>query len=116
MNYLFFILASIFALIVAIGMILLSNLFGPSIKTETKKQIFECGMTQAMPVKKYVNSNFYMLAVIFLVFDIEIVFLYPWTSGFSRLTTEGVLAGLAFNMIILFTAFYIIRRKAVEWE
>ncbi len=116
MNFLFFILASVFALTVAVSMILLSNLFGPSIKTDIKKQIFECGMDQATPAKKYVNSNFYIIAVIFLVFDIEIVFLYPWASGFSSLTTEGVLAGLIFNLLILFTAFYIIRRKAIEWE
>ncbi|MGC9069877.1 MAG: NADH-quinone oxidoreductase subunit A [Elusimicrobiales bacterium] len=116
MNFVFFILAFILVLAVSISMVLISYLFGPSLKTEIKKQVFECGMEQAMPVKKCVNINFYVIAVIFLAFDIEIVFLYPWVWGFSSLSDCGFFAGLILIGIILFTTFYIIRRKALEWD
>ncbi|MGC8867647.1 MAG: NADH-quinone oxidoreductase subunit A [Elusimicrobiales bacterium] len=52
----------------------------------------------------------------FLAFDIEIVFLYPWVWGFSSLSDCGFFAGLILIGIILFTTFYIIRRKALEWD
>jgi len=84
-QYLPFLFTAAFGLAVAGGMIALSILFGPSKKTPVKQEPFECGMPPAMEPRGMARVNFYLVAILFVMFDIEIVFLYPWAVSFRQL-------------------------------
>lgn len=116
MNLLLFVLVLFFSLSVAFLMIAFSYFFGPRIRTPIKEENFECGMPQAMPTKNTISINFYTLAVVFLIFDIELVLIYPWIWGFDVINNTGFVVGLVFCFLILLTTIYIIKRKAIEWE
>lgn len=116
MNLFFFLIIVVFSIIVGVSMIAISYLFGPKSKNPIKEENFECGMPQAEPLKNQVNTNFYTLAVVFLIFDIELILLYPWIWGFDIINNNGFWAGLVFCALILFTTLYVIKRKATEWE
>lgn len=116
MNKLFFIFAAVFSLVAAISMLLLSYLFGPKRKNQIKGDNFECGMPQAMPIKRSVNTNFYIIAVLFLIFDIELIIIYPWVWSFDILTNDGFIGGLLFIFMVFIITIYVIKRRAIKWD
>ncbi len=97
-------------------MLLLSVLFGPKKKTPVKQEPFECGMPPAMESRGAARVNFYLIAVLFVMFDIEIAFLYPWAVSFRELgpgafyVMGGFLAALAAGLL------YTIKKGALEWD
>ena len=105
-----------FGLAVAAGMILAAMLFGPKKPTQVKAEPFECGMPPAQASRSAVSVNFYLIAVLFVMFDIEIIFLYPWAVSFTTLGLQGFIAMAGF-LFILFTALiYAIKRGALQWD
>ncbi|MCX7641452.1 MAG: NADH-quinone oxidoreductase subunit A [Elusimicrobiales bacterium] len=116
MKIIFFFMAVIFCLSIAAGMILISYFFGPKKLNSVKLENFECGMPQATLMPKKLNINFYILAVLFLIFDIELIYLYPWAWGFENLTNTGFYAGIVFILILFITTIYIIRRNILKWD
>ncbi|MGC8855681.1 MAG: NADH-quinone oxidoreductase subunit A [Anaerolineae bacterium] len=105
-------LATVIALI-AIG---LGELFGPKKKTAAKSMPYESGMnpygegTRRMPVR------FYLIAVLFILFDIEVVFFLPWAVVFRQLRIFGLIEMLVFILILLVGYFYAWKKGALEWE
>jgi len=105
-------LATIVALI-AIG---LGYLFGPRKQSEAKASPYESGIspfgegTRRMPVR------FYMVAVLFILFDIEVVFFLPWAVTFRQLGIFGLIEMVIFIVILLVGYFYAWKKGALEWE
>jgi NADH-quinone oxidoreductase subunit A len=105
-------LATIVALI-AIG---LGYLFGPRKHSDVKAQPYESGIspfgegTRRMPVR------FYLIAVLFILFDIEVVFFLPWAIVFRQLGLFGLIEMVIFIVILLFGYIYAWKRGALEWE
>jgi NADH-quinone oxidoreductase subunit A len=105
-------LATIIALI-AIG---LGTLFGPKKESEAKSMPYESGMnpygegTRRMPVR------FYLIAVLFILFDIEVVFFLPWAIVFRQLGVFGLLEMIIFIVILLVGYVYAWKKGALEWE
>jgi NADH-quinone oxidoreductase subunit A len=105
-------LATAIALI-AIG---LGELFGPKKKTAAKLMPYESGMnpygegTRRMPVR------FYLIAVLFILFDIEVVFFLPWAVVFRQLRIFGLMEMLVFILILLVGYLYAWKKGALEWE
>lgn len=107
------------------GLILvLSNLLGPKRITSIKSAPFECGNPASAPATDRFNVKFYLVAILFLVFDIEAVFVYPWAVVF-RDATEGrgslspmvaVLEMASFVTIVLVGLTYAWRKGALEWS
>jgi NADH-quinone oxidoreductase subunit A len=106
------VLATIVALI-AIG---LGNLFGPKKKSDIKSMPYESGMnpygegTRRMPVR------FYLIAVLFILFDIEVVFFLPWAVVFRKLGLFGLIEMIVFIAILLVGYIYAWKKGALEWE
>ncbi len=106
--------AAAFAL-VSVGMALL---IGPRRFNRAKLQAYECGIE---PARHSVGPGrfpirFYLTAMLFIVFDIEIVFLYPWAVAFDRLGPFA-LAEMALFMVVVFVAYgYVWRRGGLEWD
>ncbi len=105
-------LATVIALI-AIG---LGTLFGPKKPSEAKSMPYESGMnpygegTRRMPIR------FYIIAVLFILFDIEVVFFLPWAITFRQLGWFGLVEMLIFIVILLVGYVYAWKKGALEWE
>ena len=106
------VLATVVALI-AIG---LGYLFGPKKESAAKSMPYESGMnpygegTRRMPVR------FYLIAVLFILFDIEVVFFLPWAITFRKLGLFGLIEMLVFIAILLVGYVYAWKKGALEWE
>ena len=106
------VLATLVALI-AIG---LGNLFGPRKHSEAKAMPYESGMipigegTRRMPIR------FYLIAVLFILFDIEVVFFLPWAIVFRQLGLFGLIEMFIFILILLVGYVYAWKKGALEWE
>lgn len=106
------VLATVIALI-AIG---LGTLFGPKKESAAKSMPYESGMnpygegTRRMPVR------FYIIAVLFILFDIEVVFFLPWAITFRQLGLFGLIEMIVFIVILLVGYVYAWKKGALEWE
>jgi len=116
MEKIIFILIILVASLISFSMIILSCLFGPKKETQIKSENFECGMPQADKPKKALKTNFYLIAVLFVVFDIEIIYLYPWSNYLKEISSYGFLSGFVFIFLLILTIVYIFKRGALKWD
>ncbi len=105
-----------FALFIALAMFTLASLLGPKNPTPEKAIPYECGSesTGAQHVKQSVK--FYLTAILFVVFDIEAIFLYPWAVLFQRLGVTGFVEMLAFLTVLTVALVYCWKKGALEWQ
>lgn len=104
------------ALLVASIFTLAGILVGPKVRTPLKAMPFESGMmTQGSQYRRY-SVRFYMVALAFLIFDVEIVFMYPWAVRFKELGWYGFVVMMIFFAILLIGLVYDWRKGALEWE
>ncbi len=115
----------IVAIVIAVGLglaiLILNALLGPKRPNEFKAEPFECGNPVKGAIRDRFHVKYYIMALIFLVFDVEIVFLLPWAIEFRRLSADpayGIMAlvvGVTFLSILAIGLLYIWKRKALEW-
>ena len=98
---------------IAIG---LGELFGPKKKTELKSMPYESGMAPYGPGTRRMPVRFYLIAVLFILFDIEVVFFLPWAIVFRQLGLFGLIEMVVFIVILLVGYFYAWKKGALEWE
>ena len=108
------VLATVF---VAVSMTL-SILIGPGRRNRAKYDSYECGI---QPTPQPVGGGrfpvkYYVIAMLFIVFDIEIVFLYPWAVTYSQLGLFGIIAIISFIVTVLVAYFYVKRRGGLDWD
>jgi len=94
-----------------------AEVFGPrKTKTKTKLGVYECGMEPITSARERFSVKFYMVAMLFILFDIEIVFMYPWAVQFQSLGLNGLIAMILF-MVLLFAGFiYVLKKGALKWD
>jgi NADH-quinone oxidoreductase subunit A len=110
-----FIMFAVAGLICA-GMFLGGQLVGPKNPTAEKMMPFECGNdTQGTRATK-MSVKFYLTAILFVVFDIEVVFMYPWATLFKGLGWYGFATMLVFISALLIALVYCWKKGALEWE
>ena len=118
-NFLPLALALLLAVSVPVAMVALSALFGPKRPNDAKLASYECGIqpqATSGDARHHFNVKFYLVAMCFLVFDVEIVFLFPWAVLFHKMAWEGFLSMLGFLGVLAFGWFYLLGRGALEWE
>ena len=96
----------------------LSILIGPGRKNRAKYDSYECGI---QPTPQPVGGGrfpvkYYVIAMLFIVFDIEIVFLYPWAVTYHQLGLFGIIAIISFIVTVLVAYFYVKRRGGLDWD
>lgn len=93
-------------------------LFGPKRPTDVKLSTYESGKMPIGPARRRFSIQYYLFAVLFIVFDIEIVFLFPWATVFKDLSPRlvGLLEGGIFVLILLLGLIYVWKKGALEWE
>lgn len=89
----------------AVGTVIATTVVGPRRDGKTKGSTYESGMTPVNTARKRFNVRFYLIAMVFLVFDVEVVFLYPWASTFANLEpgSQQAFIWLARILFFLFT-------------
>ena len=92
------------------------HLFGPRRPTQRKGEPYESGMRPFGPGRRRVPVRFYMMAVLFILFDIEIVFLLPWAVVLRQLGMAGLIEMGVFIVILLVGYVYAWKSGAMEWE
>lgn len=105
-----------FALAFAIGSVILSRLIGMKRPTAVKLSPYECGLPPVGSARERVSIQFYIIAMLFIVFDIEVVFLYPWAVMFKKLGLFAFLEMGVFILILLVGYVYVWKKGALEWE
>jgi NADH-quinone oxidoreductase subunit A len=101
---------------VAAGMLLLSWLLGPKLMTKKKAFPYECGMPLLDEARKRQSISFYLVAALFILFDVEVAFLFPWALVFRDLGIGGFAEMLVFLGLLLAGFVYVWRRGALEWQ
>ena len=98
---------------IAIG---LGTIFGPKRSSAKKAMPYESGMNPIGPGTRRMPVRFYLIAVLFILFDIEVVFFLPWAIVFRALGLFGLVEMLIFIVILLVGYFYAWKKGALEWE
>jgi NADH-quinone oxidoreductase subunit A len=97
-------------------MIGLSVLLGPKNPTPEKLAPYECGMPAVGDARERQSVKFYLVAMIFLLFDIEVAFLYPWTMALRALGWPGYLQVLLFTLVLAAGYIYVWKKGALDWS
>lgn len=105
---------------VALGFVVttmvVTHLFGPKRNTNTKLDTFECGIESQGNARIPFNIKYFLVAILFVLFDVEVIFMYPWAVNFKDMGFEGFVEMLIFIALLLVGFFYIIRKGALKWE
>ena len=106
-----FVLATIFAS----ASFLASGLLAPKRRTAAKEAPYECGIVPSREPAERFPVRFYLVAMIFIVFDIEIVFVYPWAVIFDKLGLFGLVEMIVFALAVVVSFAYLIANGALDW-
>jgi len=93
----------------------LSKLVGPKRPTPEKLAPYECGMPAVGDARERHPVKFYLVAMIFLLFDIEVAFLYPWAMALRELRWAGFIQLIVFFAILLTGYVYVLRKGVLDW-
>jgi NADH-quinone oxidoreductase subunit A len=88
----------------------------PKFPSETKQSLYECGINVTTEAREKFHVRYYLIAVMFLVFDVESVFLFPFAVQFKELALFGIIEIGIFLFLLLFGYFYIWKKGALNWE
>jgi len=108
---LFLVLAPVFPAVA----LLIPRLIAPKKPNVIKSQTYECGIETVGDSWVQFKVQYYIFALIFLVFDVETVFLYPWAAAIGQLSLFAVLEGVLFILILVLGLVYAWRKGALEW-
>jgi NADH-quinone oxidoreductase subunit A len=100
----------------ALAFVLLSVLFGRKTKNLVKEEPYESGVVPIGDTRERFSVKFYMVAILFIIFDIEVVFLYPWAVIYRKLALFGLIEMAVFIAILLIGYIYILRAGALKWD
>ncbi len=106
----------LFAGIVVLSLLLIAQNVGPKKPNPVKAEPFESGNPPKGDARVRFSVKFYLVAMLFLIFDIEVVFLYPWAIYFRRLGVFGLVEMGVFLFILVIGFIYVWKKGALEWE
>ena len=115
-DYLPILVMFLVALFIAVFVIVVSRFLGPQRPTRRKLMPYESGMEPIGPAQRRFPVKFNLVAMIFILFDIEIIFFFPYALVFRQLGTFGLIEMGVFLLILLIGYVYILKRGALEWE
>lgn len=115
-TYLSIIIYTCFVIVSGVAVLLISHLLGPRRHTQHKFDPYECGVPMLDSTHKRFSVKFYLLATLFILLDIETVFLVPWSVMYKDAGIIGFGYVFAFLMVLTFGFIYVWRRGALEWD
>jgi NADH-quinone oxidoreductase subunit A len=115
-NYFPIALQLIFAVIFVGAMMALTHALGPSRKTADKLENFESGIEAVGNARQPMAIKYFLVAILFVLFDVEVIFFYPYAVNFKELGWNGFFAVLMFVGFFIAGFYYILRKGALQWE
>jgi NADH-quinone oxidoreductase subunit A len=107
-------------ILLAVGFVALtifgSSLLGPKRNSENKNKPFECGIESVGDARVPFSVKYFLVAILFVLFDVEVIFMYPWAVNFKELGVDGLIKMIVFMVLLLIGFFYVIKKKALVWE
>ncbi|GAB2764691.1 NADH-quinone oxidoreductase subunit A [Rhabdobacter roseus] len=95
---------------------IVTHRIGPSRKSKMKDDPFECGIEVKGDARTPISVKYFLVAILFVLFDVEVIFMYPWAVNFQNLGMLGFIEMLVFMALLLSGFYYIIRKGVLEWE
>ena len=106
--------------LVAIGFVattmFVTHKLGPQRKTKIKSDTFECGIEPDGNARVPFSIKYFLVAILFVLFDVEVIFMYPWAVNFKTLGLMGFIEMLTFVIFLLVGFYYILKKGALKWE
>ena len=115
-NYLPVLLFILVGIAVGIGPMVLGRLLGPSHPDAAKLSPYECGFEAFEDARMQFDVRYYLVAILFILFDLEIAFLFPWAVSMGAIGFNGFLAMMVFLAILVVGFIYEWKKGALDWE
>lgn len=113
-------LPMVLMLIVAAGFVgttmVVTHIMGPRRKSKKKLESFECGIEPQGNARIPFSIKYFLVAILFVLFDVEVIFMYPWAVNFKELGTIGFIEMLLFMAFLLVGFFYILKKGVLNWS
>jgi NADH-quinone oxidoreductase subunit A len=116
MDYFPILMQMLLAVGFVVGTIIISGKLGPKRTSANKDKNFESGIESIGNARIPFSVKYFLVAILFVLFDVEVIFLYPWAINFKELGIDGMIKMVIFMLLLLVGFFYIIKKKALEWE
>jgi NADH-quinone oxidoreductase subunit A len=106
--------------VVALGFVVttlwVTHILGPKRKSKIKNDTFECGIESQGNARIPFSIKYFLVAILFVLFDVEVIFMYPWAVNFKELGLTGFVEMLTFVAFLLVGFYYILKKGALKWE
>lgn len=110
----------VFMFILALGFVIftmsLTHLLGPKRESLVKQESFECGIEVQGNARSPISIKYFLVAILFVLFDIEVIFMYPWAVNFRQLGVIGLVEMFLFMFFLVIGLLYINKKEAFKWE
>ncbi|MBE9600411.1 NADH-quinone oxidoreductase subunit A [Pedobacter sp. MC2016-24] len=110
----------IFQVIVALGFVVVTliatHFLGPRRKTKDKLETFEAGVKIVGNARQPFSIKYFLVAILFVLFDVEVIFMYPWAVNFRSLGMTGMIEMFVFMGTLLLGFIYVLKKKALDWN
>ena len=116
LEYTAILFAFLFALALAALLLALPKVLSPKLPSKAKSKPFECGKEPFSLPGGNAPMHFYIVAMLFIVFDVELVFLFPWAVLFRKLGLFGLSEMAVFMGFVVLGFSYVLKKKALEWK
>ena len=115
-HYLFIGIFTLFAIVFPLLPIVLAKFIAPSKPSRLKQMPYECGIEPVGDPWVQFRVQYYIYALVFVIFDVETIYIYPWAVGFKRLGALGFAEMIRFIAILAVGLLYAWKKKALEWD
>ncbi len=114
-NYLPIAILTIIGFVFVAVSLFMSRMVRPSNKTKVKQSTYECAETPVGDARIHFNIQYYLIVIVFLIFDVEVLFLYPWAVQLKTLGGLGFIEMVIFIEVLIIGLAYAWRKEALEW-
>ncbi len=114
-NYLPVVILMIIGVAFVVVSLFMSRMVRPSAKTKEKLSTYECAEVPIGDARVHYNVQYYLLVIVFLIFDVEVLFFYPWAVQFKKLGAFGFFEMVIFIEVLVIGLAYAWRKEALEW-
>ncbi|MCA0363874.1 MAG: NADH-quinone oxidoreductase subunit A [Bacteroidetes bacterium] len=93
-----------------------THVLGPRLKSKRKEDPFECGIESRGDARFPLSVRYFLIAILFVLFDVEVIFMYPWAVNFKKLGWFGFTEMLLFVALLMAGFFYILKKGVLNWD
>lgn len=99
-----------------LGTMVVTHLLGPMRKTRVKLESFECGVPSKGNARMPLHIRYFLIAILFVLFDVEVIFMYPWAVNFKEMGVAGFVEMMVFISLLLIGFMYAVRKGVLKWH